>query len=142
MQEAISKSSKLQSEVAALTRDKARLIKESDTLYSSKLQLEELCRALQVRNKEIEASSAAALAKAAAQRDETNTRVSKTVSDVQSKLAAYGEEQRAILSENAALREDLRAAQERHEMLSVEGEALRHQTRIAMQLSDLRAQQV
>jgi len=43
----------LQSEVAALSREKSNLIAESDSLYASKLKLEELCRALQLRNKEV-----------------------------------------------------------------------------------------
>lgn len=61
---------------------------------------------------------------------------------LQAKLAAYGEEQRAILTENGALREVARAARERFEVISTEAEALRNQARIALQLSDLRSQQV
>jgi hypothetical protein len=48
---------KYRSEVAMLNRDKLRLMDEADSLRVAKSKLEELCRALQLRNKEIVVSA-------------------------------------------------------------------------------------
>jgi hypothetical protein len=53
LREEVARNNKLQNEVLVLTREKTRLAAESEALNSTKLKLEELCRVLQARNKEL-----------------------------------------------------------------------------------------
>lgn len=135
LREEVARNNKLQNEVLVLTREKTRLAAESEALNSTKLKLEELCRVLQARNKEL-------IAQDTSKRDETQAAVARTVADVQAKLEAYSEDQKAVIAENAVLRKLLTDAQITEKFRDSESAALSHQAKVALQLSELREQQV